>query len=96
MIDTNVTDYDEAIKIGNEFKKLINSKYKKLEIEIDNVFERMLMQQKKKYAAIELFADGSRKVIVKGLDQKRREFCALAKSSLALVSFTSLRESIGY
>jgi DNA polymerase alpha subunit A len=83
MIDTNVTDFDEAIKIGNEFKKLINSKSKKLEIDIDNVFERMLLLQKKKYAAVELKGDGTRVTQVKGLDQKRREYCNLAKSTLA-------------
>lgn len=82
MIDTNVTDYAAAIKIGVEFKKLVNAKYKKLEIDIDAVFARMLLQSKKKYAAVKASPDGSNVIEVKGLDQKRREYCALAKTAL--------------
>lgn len=82
MINTSVIDYEEAIKIGNEFKKTINAKYRKLEIDTDAVYSRMLLQQKKKYAAIKVSADGSKSTEVKGLDQKRKEFCGLAKSTL--------------
>lgn len=81
MINTGQTDYAAAIKIGNDFKKLINEKYKKLEIETDNVFQRMLLLNKKKYAALVVGEDGSTTTEVKGLDMKRREYCQLSKDA---------------
>jgi DNA polymerase alpha subunit A len=82
MINANVDNYAEAIKVGNEFKKAVNDRYKLLEIDIDNVFRRILLQAKKKYAAINLLqVDGKivDKMEVKGLDMKRREYCNLSK-----------------
>lgn len=46
MINTNVDQYDEALKIGNDFKSQVNQRYKLLEIDIDNVFRRMLCTPK--------------------------------------------------
>lgn len=85
MINTNVTDYAAAIKIGNDFKKLINDKYKKLEIDTDAVFQRMLLLQKKKYAAVKVEEDGTKETEIKGLDMKRREYCELSKGASRFV-----------
>lgn len=82
MINANVDNIADALKVGNEFKKAVNERYKLLEIDIDNVFCRILLQAKKKYAAINMVEiDGQwvDKLEVKGLDMKRREFCALSK-----------------
>ncbi|GAA5873099.1 hypothetical protein JCM8547_006792 [Rhodosporidiobolus lusitaniae] len=86
MINTNQTDYAAALKIGEEFKKLINDKYKKLEIDRDAVFERMLLLNKKKYAARKVEDDGKGgpgevTTEIKGLDMKRREFSKLSKDA---------------
>lgn len=85
MINTNVDSYEEAIKIGNDFKRQVNQNYKLLEIDIDNVFRRMLLHSKKKYAAVsmhgpeEITSGGKLDIEVKGLDMKRREYCAMSK-----------------
>lgn len=84
MINTSVDNYSDAIKIGNEFKKKVNERYKLLEIDIDNVFQRLLLHAKKKYAAInyiEINGKLSTKMEVKGLDMRRREFCQLSKEA---------------
>ncbi|KAK0558719.1 DNA-directed DNA polymerase alpha catalytic subunit pol1 [Tilletia horrida] len=81
MINTNATEYAEAIRIGQEFKRAVNQKYRLLEIDIDGVFSRMLLLQKKKYAAIKVEDDGKgQSTEVKGLDMKRREYCQLSKA----------------
>ncbi|CAO1616593.1 unnamed protein product [Parajaminaea phylloscopi] len=89
MINTNATTYAQAAKIGNDFKRAVNERYKLLEIDTDAVFERMLLLQKKKYAArkveeVEILASGEeRKKVtteIKGLDMKRREYSALSKN----------------
>ncbi|PHH86323.1 hypothetical protein CDD83_10415 [Cordyceps sp. RAO-2017] len=82
MINANVNTVADALKVGNEFKKAVNDQYKLLEIDIDNIFRRVLLQAKKKYAAISLVQkDGKyvEQMEVKGLDMRRREFCALSK-----------------
>lgn len=84
MIDTGVTDFKEAIQIGEQFKVHVNERYKLLEIDIDNVFKRLLLHAKKKYAAMNAAIDrktGEEKVTleVKGLDMRRREYCQLSK-----------------
>ncbi|MCJ1390503.1 DNA-directed DNA polymerase alpha catalytic subunit pol1 [Xylographa bjoerkii] len=84
MINTNADNVEEALKVGNEFKRSVNDRYKLLEIDIDNVFRRLLLHAKKKYAAINLVdVDGKYidKLEVKGLDMKRREYCALSKDA---------------
>ncbi|KAH0597087.1 hypothetical protein MHUMG1_05396 [Metarhizium humberi] len=82
MINANVDSVADAFRVGNEFKRAVNDQYKLLEIDIDNVFRRILLQAKKKYAAINLIEkDGKfvEKMEVKGLDMRRREYCALSK-----------------
>jgi DNA polymerase alpha subunit A len=84
MINTNVDNIQDALKLGNEFKKDVNDSYKLLEIDIDNVFRRILLHAKKKYAAINMVpVDGKyiEKLEVKGLDMRRREYCALSKET---------------
>ncbi|KAF2797422.1 DNA polymeras-like protein alpha catalytic subunit [Melanomma pulvis-pyrius CBS 109.77] len=91
MINTNVDNIQDALKLGNEFKREVNDSYKLLEIDIDNVFRRILLHAKKKYAAINMVpVDGKyiEKLEVKGLDMRRREYCALSKeTSTALLNF---------
>ncbi|KAL7410542.1 hypothetical protein BDY24DRAFT_399400 [Mrakia frigida] len=80
FVNSNVTDYGEAIKMANVFKKQVNDKYRLLEIDLDAVFQRLLLLQKKKYAAIKVGTDGTSTQEVKGLDMKRREYCDLSKN----------------
>ena len=83
MIDTGCDNYADAIVIGQNFKKLVNERYKLLEIDIDNVFKKLLLHAKKKYAALNVTIDKDKKehtvLEVKGLDMKRREYCPLSK-----------------
>jgi len=83
MIYTNTEDVKEVKKMGVEFKKAVNAKYRLLEIEMDGMFRRMLLLKKKKYAALvaEERANGELKTWVetKGLDMVRRDWCGLSK-----------------
>lgn len=83
MIDSGCDSYTGALEIGNNFKKLVNERYRLLEIDIDNVFKKLLLHAKKKYAALNASLDKNGKehtvLEVKGLDMKRREYCPLSK-----------------
>lgn len=84
MIDTGATTLSDALKIGEEFKIQVNERYKLLEIDTDNVFKRLLLHAKKKYAAMNTTIDKKTgkeilELEVKGLDMRRREYCPLSK-----------------
>ena len=86
MINTNINDYDQVIKIGNLIRSDVNKLYKHLEIGIDGVFKCLLLLKKKKYAALSIDGKSSKDSTqlithqeIKGLDVVRRDWCALAK-----------------
>ncbi|WWC87362.1 uncharacterized protein L201_002251 [Kwoniella dendrophila CBS 6074] len=85
FVNSNVTSLPEAHKIANDFKKLVNERYKLLEIDLDAIFERILLLNKKKYAAVKIEDNGERKTEVKGLDMKRREFSKVSKDASSAV-----------
>lgn len=80
FVNSGVTDFEQALKIASEFKKAVNDRYKLLEIDLDGIFQRLLLLQKKKYAAIKVEDKTRTSIEVKGLDMKRREYCALSKA----------------
>jgi DNA polymerase alpha subunit A len=82
MINANVDNVADALKLGREFKYEVNKRYTRLEIDIDNIFRRILLQAKKKYAAVSLVEVNGKwieKLEIKGLDMKRREYCPLSR-----------------
>ena len=84
MVNTNLDNIAEAVRLGKEFQKSVNDQYELLEIEIDHIFRRLLLHAKKKYAAITMTeSDGvwKEKLDVKGLDMRRREYCQLSKDT---------------
>jgi DNA polymerase alpha subunit A len=79
-VNSNVTDLADALKTAHEFKKQVNDRYRLLEIDLDSVFQRLLLLQKKKYAAVKVGDGGKTSTEIKGLDMKRREYCRLSKT----------------
>ena len=81
FINSNASSLAEALQVAEQFKKLVNGRYKLLEIDLDGIFQRLLLLQKKKYAAVKI-EDGQRTSIeIKGLDMKRREYSLLSKNA---------------
>ena len=65
-------------------KAEVNKLYRLLEIDIDGVFQSMLLLKKKKYAALSVQKVGDKYVTsreMKGLDIVRRDWCPLAKEA---------------
>ena len=88
-MNTNATVLSDALRISYELKKAVNDRYKLLEIDLDGIFQRLLLLQKKKYAAVKV-NEGSKTTTteIKGLDMKRREFSALSKNVSQCVSLS--------
>ena len=86
MINTNTVDLKKSLEVGNYIKKVINEKYKLLEMEVDFVFKTLLLLKKKKYAALKINNpfDQNEKTYskeYKGLDLVRRDWCDLSKDT---------------
>ncbi|KAJ7717680.1 DNA polymerase family B-domain-containing protein [Mycena metata] len=80
FVNTNVVELDQAMMISDRFKRAVNEQYNLLEIDLDGIFQRLLLLQKKKYAALKVEEGQKTSTEVKGLDMKRREYCALSKN----------------
>ena len=65
-------------------KKEVNQLFKLLEIDIDGIFQKMLLLKKKKYAAISVTENPDGTITytrqIKGLDLVRRDWCGLSKT----------------
>ncbi|KAH7105955.1 DNA polymerase family B-domain-containing protein [Auriculariales sp. MPI-PUGE-AT-0066] len=88
FVNSNKTTIQEARAIADEFKKAVNKQYDLLEIDLDSVFARLLLLQKKKYAALKIDGPIDNPIQVqevKGLDMKRREYCDLSKDASRFV-----------
>ena len=88
MINTRITDikdYSKVLALGNQVKREVNKLYNTLELEIDGVFQSMLLLKKKKYAAVTISEGPNGQFIIgkemKGLDLVRRDWCIQSKDS---------------
>lgn len=81
FVYTGLDDINGVRRLGAELKRDVNKKYRTLEIEIDAIYEKMLLLKKKKYAALKVVDPTSPdKVVreVKGLDLVRHDWCDLS------------------
>ncbi|KAJ8610436.1 hypothetical protein CTAYLR_008217 [Chrysophaeum taylorii] len=82
MINTRVADLDRVKEIGARVRKVVNKRYKMLELELDGIFKSMLLLKKKKYAALVVKEQSGILALereTKGLDLVRRDWCELSK-----------------
>ena len=85
MINTGTKDYKECLRIGELLKREVNRRYQYLQIDIDYVFQKMLLLKKKKYAALRVTGVNDQVIKtsqeVKGIDLVRRDWSILTKSA---------------
>jgi len=89
FIYTDTDNLIQARNYGKEVKKKVNKTYKKMYLEIDYLFSKMLLLRKKKYAAIKVIGydtDSSGNAVnirttkeIKGLDLVRRDWSIISK-----------------
>lgn len=89
FVNSKTQNYDQAMQVAQQIKRAVNKRYKRLEIEVDGVFGRLLLLKKKKYAGLKVLEGaGGQKTFeeeIKGLDIVRRDWCLLAKDMGATV-----------
>ncbi|KAF4148735.1 DNA polymerase alpha zinc finger [Phytophthora infestans] len=84
MVDSRTETLDEAKRIGREIQAQCNKHFKLLELEVDYIFKRILLLNKKKYAALVMKERPNSEPTfdkeVKGLDMVRRDWCVISKA----------------
>ncbi|CAI5734736.1 unnamed protein product [Peronospora farinosa] len=84
MVDSRTESLDEAKRIGREIQTQCNKHFRLLELEVDYIFKRILLLNKKKYAALVLNerpnCEPTFDKEVKGLDMVRRDWCVISKT----------------
>ncbi|CAO1439985.1 unnamed protein product [Diamesa tonsa] len=85
MINTNSQDFDEVYKIGASIKQAVNRIYKHVELDIDGVYQKLLLLKKKKYAAVAVVQKTPGKLDYsyefKGLDIVRRDWSKISSNT---------------
>jgi DNA polymerase alpha subunit A len=84
MIDSHTHSLPEAQAMAQRFKQEVNKLYRLLEIDVDGIFQSLLLLKKKKYAAKTVELRDGHLVYgteLKGLDIVRRDWCELAKKA---------------
>eukprot|EP01130_Rhizamoeba_saxonica_P000657 TRINITY_DN10603_c0_g1_i1.p1 TRINITY_DN10603_c0_g1~~TRINITY_DN10603_c0_g1_i1.p1 ORF type:complete len:1271 (+),score=266.22 TRINITY_DN10603_c0_g1_i1:39-3851(+) len=86
MVETGIKDNLRSAKnIAQEIKKTINKHFSKLELDIDGIFQNMLLLRKKKYASLVIHEDSQGRISkskeIKGLDMVRRDWCSISSEA---------------
>ena len=87
MVDTKIPNqslahYERALKMGQEISQAVNKNYRVLQLELEDVYGKILLLKKKKYAGVKI-KDYSEKIFhteMKGLDLVRRDWSRLVRT----------------
>lgn len=96
MVKTKTNEIERSFEIGKELEKEINKKLEGIvEMKIESVFKSLLILTKKRYAGLAVEKkDGSyeEKIIMKGIETVRRDWCDLVSKTLYTILEILLKE----
>ena len=96
MVKAGVKDIEKAFEVGKELEKRINEKLEGIvKMKIESVFKTLLILTKKRYAGLAVEKlDGSyeEKIVMKGIETVRRDWCDLVSKTLYQVLEILLKE----
>jgi DNA polymerase I len=96
MVKTKTKDMEEAYKLGEEIEKNVNKELEGIvKLKIESVFKSILILTKKRYAGWSFEKRGDEweeKIIMKGIETVRRDWCDLVSETLYEVLEIMLKE----
>ena len=96
MVDAKCKNIEEAFKEGRKVEELVNEKLKEIvKMKIEGIFKSLLVLSKKRYAgiAVEKVNDEYKeKIVMKGIETVRRDWCELTEETLYNVLNIILQE----
>lgn len=96
MVKTKTTDIDEAYSLGEELEEKINKELEGIvKMKIESIFKSIIILTKKRYAGWSFEKRGGEweeKIIMKGIETVRRDWCDLVSETLYEVLEIILKE----
>ena len=95
MIKADTEDIEELFRIGEELAELINRELGVVKMKIESVFKTLLILSKKRYAGLSLEKSDTgykEKIIMKGIETVRRDWCTLTEETLEKILEIILKE----
>jgi DNA polymerase I len=96
MVKVKASSIEEAFEIGKNIENTVNEYYKgKMTVKIESVFQSFLIIAKKRYAGIAVeLEEGKKKekLVMKGIETVRKDWCGLTEKVLSKVLDFLLRE----
>eukprot|EP00923_Selenidium_pygospionis_P012524 GHVN01021273.1.p1 GENE.GHVN01021273.1~~GHVN01021273.1.p1 ORF type:complete len:1053 (-),score=98.46 GHVN01021273.1:5123-8281(-) len=80
VVDTRTESVEDARRMAENIKREINKTHSLLEIDIESLFRRLILFQKKKYCAL-VIREPENEIDVRGLEVVRRDWCSVAKNA---------------
>jgi DNA polymerase alpha subunit A len=75
MIDTGIRSLDDAIIISNNIKKIISNQYNHIVLNLDKIFDKLLLLTKKKYVGRLI---NNNEIEIKGLEIVKKNYCDIS------------------
>jgi DNA polymerase I len=96
MVELKTKDLEEALKIGEELVEFINKELEGIvEMKLEGIFKTLLVLTKKRYAGWSFEKSNSvwkEKIVMKGIETVRRDWCDLVSKTLYKVIDIILKE----
>lgn len=96
MVKTKAKDIDEAFEIGKELEEKINKELEGIvKMKIESVFKSIVILTKKRYAGLsyeKIAGEWKEKMMMKGIETVRRDWCDLVSETLFRVLEIILKE----
>ncbi|MBI2084167.1 MAG: hypothetical protein HYT70_00935 [Candidatus Aenigmarchaeota archaeon] len=96
MVKTNTRDLDEAVRIGHEVEKLVNTELDGIvQLKIESVYKSLLILSKKRYAGLsyeKIDGEWKEEIVMKGIETVRRDWCDATTKTLFEVLNILLKE----
>lgn len=96
MVKTNCKSIEETFKFGETLERKVNDKFKGIiQMKIESIFKTLLILTKKRYAGLSIEKIGDEykeKIVMKGIETVRRDWCDLTGETLSNILQIILRE----
>ncbi|MEM5874363.1 MAG: DNA-directed DNA polymerase [Candidatus Aenigmatarchaeota archaeon] len=92
MVKLDTDDIKLAFEKAKELENIVNIKYENLKMKIESIFKSIIILTKKRYAALSVDENGNEKIVMKGIETVRRDWCDLVTDTLEEVVSTILKE----
>ncbi|MCS7123400.1 MAG: DNA-directed DNA polymerase [Candidatus Aenigmarchaeota archaeon] len=92
MVKLDTEDVKVAFEKARELENIVNSRYENLKMKVENIFKTLIIVTKKRYVGLSIDESGNEKIVMKGIETVRRDWCDLVTETLEEIVSIILKE----